>query len=45
MFHIDTNRINSKQELEAMNKLEKWHENGVINIDMLEPARQIRARR
>ena len=38
MFQIDTNRINSKQKLENMNLLEKWHEDGVINIGMPEPA-------
>lgn len=38
IFQIDTNRINSKQKLENMNLLEKWHEGGVITIDMPEPA-------
>lgn len=38
MFQIDTNRINSKQKLDNMNLLEKWREDGVITIDMPEPA-------
>lgn len=37
-FHIDTNRINARQKIENMNLLEQWHENGVININMPEPA-------
>jgi len=33
VFQIDTNRINSRSKLQAMNQLEKWFENGVIHID------------
>ncbi len=36
MFHIDTNRINARQKLENMNKLETWAENGIISLDMAE---------
>lgn len=36
MFHLDTNRINAKQHLENMNILEKWHENGVIELALSE---------
>ena len=37
-FHIDTNRINSRGKLSAMNRLEQWHGRGVIEILMPEPA-------
>jgi hypothetical protein len=30
LFHIDANRINSKELLEYMNQLEKWDDDGVI---------------
>ena len=33
-FHIDTNRINSKAQLNHMNMLEHWHEVDVISIEM-----------
>lgn len=33
-FQIDTNRINSRQRLPYMNKLERWEDDGVIHIDM-----------
>lgn len=33
MFHIDTNRINSRSKLPAMNQLEQWFVNGVIFIE------------
>lgn len=36
MFHIDTNRINAKQQLEHMNRLEKWAADDVIMLDMAE---------
>lgn len=38
IFHIDTNRINSRGKLRDMNQLEKWHKNGVISIEMSEVA-------
>jgi hypothetical protein len=34
VFHLDTNRINSRGKLEAMNRIEKWKEDGVILINM-----------
>ena len=37
-FQIDTNRINSRQREEAMNQLETWACNGVIELDMSERA-------
>lgn len=37
-FQIDTNRINASGNLRYMNRLEKWHEDGVINITMAETA-------
>ncbi len=40
MFQIDTNRINSRGRLENMNRLEKWHEDGVILIEMSEVAQK-----
>jgi len=36
MFHIDTNRINARQRLGDMNKLEEWANNDVISLDMAE---------
>lgn len=36
MFHIDTNRINARQKLENMNRLEEWADNGVISLEMAE---------
>jgi hypothetical protein len=39
-FHIDTNRINSRSNLPAMNSLEHWHKNGVISIEFSEVARK-----
>ena len=36
MFHIDTNRINARQKLENMNRLDEWANNGVISLDMAE---------
>jgi hypothetical protein len=36
MFHIDTNRINARQNLECMNRLERWAENDVIMLEMAE---------
>lgn len=38
MFQIDTNRINARGGLENMNKLERWHNDGVIKIEMSEPS-------
>jgi len=37
-YHIDANRINARQNLEAMNKLEKWAEDGVIDIEISQVA-------
>jgi hypothetical protein len=34
MFHIDTNLINARQKLEAVNQLEKWFDDGIILIKM-----------
>lgn len=38
VFQIDTNRINSRSKLPAMNQLEKWHKNRVILLEMAEIA-------
>ena len=35
-FHIDTNRINSRQRCEYMNRLERWAEDGVITLESCE---------
>lgn len=35
-FHIDTNRINSRQKLPYMNLLEKWGDNGIIRLEKSE---------
>ena len=43
-FHLDANRINSRESLPNMNQLEKWHENGVIQIQMSEIAQNEAAR-
>lgn len=40
IFHIDTNRINSRSKLPAMNKLEEWFKNGVIHIEFSEVAQK-----
>ena len=40
IFHIDTNRINSRSGLPEMNKLEKWHDNEVIILELSNVARQ-----
>ena len=37
-FAIDTNRINARQGLPSMNRLERWKEDGVISILMPESA-------
>ena len=34
IFHIDTNMINARGKLPAMNQLEKWAEQQLILIDM-----------
>jgi len=34
VFHIDTNLINARGKLEAMNKIEKWAEDQVILVNM-----------
>jgi len=38
VFQIDTNRINSKSKIPAMNQLEIWHKNRVILLEMAEVA-------
>jgi hypothetical protein len=38
IFQIDTNRINARQNLEHMNRLEQWAANDVITLDMAEVA-------
>ena len=35
---IDTNRINSRQKIAAMNRLEEWHRNEIIDLSMSEVA-------
>jgi hypothetical protein len=37
-FQIDANRINARQQLPNMNRLERWRAEGVILLDMAEPA-------
>lgn len=37
-FHLDTNRINSREALANMNQLEQWCENGVILLEMSQAA-------
>src|SRR6266849_9976 len=37
-FQIDANRINSRGTLAAMNRLERWHRNGVIGLVMSDVA-------
>jgi hypothetical protein len=39
VLHIDTNLINSRQKLVAVNQLEKWYADGVILINMAGTAR------
>jgi len=34
VLHIDTNLINARQKLAAVNQLEKWYDDGVILINM-----------
>ena len=34
VLHIDTNLINARQRLEAVNQLERWYQDGVILINM-----------
>jgi hypothetical protein len=34
IFHIDSNRINARGKLDAMNRLERWKDDGVILINM-----------
>jgi hypothetical protein len=36
LFALDTNRINSKQQLHSMNRLEEWRRRGVIDIELPE---------
>jgi hypothetical protein len=37
-IHLDTNRINARGRLPAVNQLERWHEDGVIELFMSETA-------
>jgi hypothetical protein len=37
-FHLDTNRINARQSLRTINRLEKWADDEVIDIEMSEVA-------
>ena len=39
VLHIDTNLINARQRLAAVNQLEKWYADGVILINMAGTAR------
>jgi hypothetical protein len=39
VLHIDTNLINARQKLEAVNQLEKWYADGAILINMASTAR------
>lgn len=34
VLHIDTNLINARQKLDAVNQLERWYEDGVILINI-----------
>jgi hypothetical protein len=34
LLHIDTNRINARGKLAAMNQIERWKEDGVVLINM-----------
>lgn len=38
--HLDANRINARQRLEAVNQLEKWHEAEIIELFMSETAQE-----
>ncbi len=40
VLHIDTNLINSRRKLPAVNRLEKWYADGVILINMAGIARE-----
>jgi hypothetical protein len=39
ILHIDTNVINARQKLPAMNRLEQWYADGIILINMAGTAR------
>lgn len=39
-FHLDANRINSRGGLSNVSRLERWHEDGVIMLEMSEVAQQ-----
>jgi hypothetical protein len=43
-FFVDTNRINSRQQLTNMNQLEEWYKKGVIVLEMPEEAYREAAR-
>lgn len=38
VYHLDANRINTKQKDQHVNEIEKWAKNGIIDLDMSEPA-------
>ena len=40
VLHIDTNLINARQKLPAVNQLEKWADDGVVLINMSGTAKQ-----
>jgi hypothetical protein len=40
ILHIDTNLINARQKLPAVNQLERWYADGVILINMAGTARE-----
>lgn len=40
IFHIDTYRINAGQNLQGMNRLERWRRLGVITLSMCDKARE-----
>lgn len=44
-FSIDTNRINARQKCKAMNQLETWHQENVIQIDMCDIAQEEASKR
>ena len=37
-FQLDTNRINARQKLPYVNQLERWHDDGVVELTLSEPS-------
>lgn len=37
-FHLDSNRINARGRLPAVTQLERWHGDGVIDLELSEVA-------